>query len=134
MNRPIKFRAWAGRHRKMFYGVGILNGVIYLPDDKKLTTTKTLMQFTGLHDKNGKEIYEGDIVRAASEGIWRTVEVRWRQEGNPQWILWPAYHDGKFWYLNGATRQPDGTYKEMCEVIGNIYENSELLENNLHQL
>jgi len=93
-----------------------------------------LMQFTGLHDKNGKEIYEGDIVESVSPmvelgsgkptgGIGivrRTIEYRMEK--------------GAFW----ARRLPDGRWEtfgltqerltEYYTVVGNVHENPELLK------
>ena len=81
-----------------------------------------LMQSTGLADKNGKEIFEGDIVRALSEGYCGTFQVKWRNEGTPMYILYPAWQNEQFWDLKGVNGVDDG-----IEVIGNIHEHPELL-------
>lgn len=102
-----------------------------------------LMQWTGLKDKNGREIYEGDIVTAASEGQKGIFEVKWRQEASPSYILFPAWQDKKIWHISATehykgkqfigidakieTTEKEGYYDEGLEVIGNIYENPELL-------
>lgn len=83
-----------------------------------------LMQSTGLKDKNGKEIFEGDIVKALSEGYCGTFQVVWRNEGTPMYILYPAWQNEQFWDLKGVNGVDDG-----IEVIGNIHEHPELLEN-----
>ena len=74
------------------------------------------LEFTGLKDKNGKEIYEGDVVKGGVIG--ELVEIYWR--------------NGGFGIKNQFTKDnPDSiTFidLEACEVIGNIYENPELLE------
>jgi len=68
-----------------------------------------LMQFTGLLDKNGKEIYEGDIMC---------------DQYGPFEIKWGIFGWYPFEYNGGSEVSP-----EKYEVIGNIYENSELLNN-----
>ena len=77
---------------------------------------ETIGQFTGLHDKNGKEIYEGDILFDTVTGNFATVEVL----------------NGNF-YVNWGD-WPDWSWEEMAcdhldrlEIIGNNYENPELL-------
>lgn len=70
---------------------------------------ETLGQYTGLKDKNGKEIYEGDIIEF-NENEWGCKHIE------------PVEYD--FEYLD--MRKND--FNQWCEVIGNIYDNPELLE------
>ena len=79
------------------------------------------MQSTGLLDKKGNDVFEGDVVIAWSQGVKGTFEIKRRIDG--LWLLWPAWKDGQFWYLSPTE---DGC--ETIEIIGNVYQNSELLE------
>ena len=77
-----------------------------------------LMQSTGLKDKNGVDVYQGDIIRCTSGCLH---EVIWLEEYGGTFIGgMPA------WYLSGLRNGYSWTGRE--EVIGNIYENPELLE------
>lgn len=110
--REIKFRAWF-RETKM-----MSNGFDPFADFHELTRiglqNADLMQFTGLKDKNGKEIYEGDVVLIENERFvvewglraWEFVRPDRRGE----------YQHGEITPLGADT-----------EVIGNIYENPELI-------
>lgn len=113
MKREIKFRAWDGT--QMYYKVNILpnwgaikEGYSATPwsDDAKAGIA---MQFTGLHDKNGKEIYEGDMNQ--DKGI-----VKWNNDSAS--FVWDYNND-----LHCFEEE-----SEWCEIIGNIYENPELLQ------
>ena len=125
--RVIKFRAWSGKH---MYQVDALSVVIDDRDNGSfaLTSVETqfgeimdefpdhvLMQFTGLHDKNGKEIYEGDIVDVRTNA---PVAVEWDDDA-AGWKPWSQYNE---------TVPSPGERPEDIEVIGNIYENPELME------
>lgn len=70
----------------------------------------TVGQFTGLMDKNGKRIFEGDIVRDVDTGNIRTVE----------------YHRNRFVFVSLLRHFFDVIYEEDWEVIGNIHDNPEL--------
>ncbi|APH12644.1 hypothetical protein ASJ33_05500 [Dehalococcoides mccartyi] len=83
---------------------------------------ETVGQYTGLKDKNGKEIYEGDIATIA----WHPEEPLKKIKN-----LWVVRYSG--WKFNAEpnreTLKPLGsTYAEVLEVIGNIYDNPELLK------
>ena len=128
MNRDIKFRAWDEVSEKM------LNWNEFLDTNMKNTfiapesTGLILMQYTGLHDKNEKEIYEGDIV------LYQDWEMAYEGGGNDSFINKGIveYCEDNCCY-NVTERQTvditDVLYKdnEDLEVIGNIYENPELL-------
>ena len=86
-------------------------GVLYLPAKHK----GELMQFTGLKDKNGKEIYEGDII-----GWKSTRKVK-------KWTYREVVKDIREFYANMINERSDGAYWHY-EIIGNIYENPELLK------
>lgn len=92
---------------------------------------ETIGQFTGLIDKNGKEIFEGDIVSAWSDGYNHKGEVRWRFGGQPSIIIYPAFGNQGFWKLHGegaGDAFSDGKIDDGVEIIGNIHDNPELLK------
>lgn len=86
----------------------------------------TIGQFTGLLDKNGNEIYEGDIITL--NGNYPRV-VLWDKVS---WVLMPTeyYHDEVFWVMNLQHPGLDWweEFADEFEVIGNIYNNPELIK------
>lgn len=112
MNRIIKFRAWSNGQKRMFYDVDVVMGEPKY--EGAVSIGAELMQFTGLTDKNGKEIYEEDILSTKS-GVY---EIR--------------YYDkvAGFGAYKGNFRTAIYQLRPNFEVIGNIYENPELLEPN----
>ena len=87
---------------------------------------ETIGQFTGLLDKNGKKIFEGDIVDCWSEGVNAQGTVQQRKDG--LWIIHPAWQKHIMWGLC-----PDEYSNTTVEVIGNIHDNPELLKEGVEQ-
>jgi len=81
----------------------------------KIVAPKTVGQYTGRKDKNGKEIYEGDIVRY-SDGY--TAVVVWKDTGFGLEFIEQVENPRTWYYL------PNG---DVLEILGNIYENPELI-------
>ncbi len=125
--REIKFRAWL-KNRK------VMGKVLEIHFDKKTTVyaiedglgktwfekeneNAVIMQHTGLKDKNGKEIYERDVLIREND-LENTCVVKWDNEScgfTLNYIYFDESYDmSEFW--------------DDFEVIGNIYENSELLD------
>jgi len=117
MMRDIKFRAWDGERLRSVWTIGWIDEEMdYISTPKFNAEEFTLMQFTGMKDKNGVDIYEGDV---------------WKIDGLPQVV---EMIDG-CWQAVGRTAYGDIYDKQTfdlirfqhIEVIGNIYENAHLL-------
>lgn len=112
--REYKFRVWDGINMTYPEMISILDGGKYWqirPNDNYDSENHPLMQYTGLKDKNGVEIYEGDIISIESEA---PQIVKWNQELG-RWGMS---------FIEGATTNiPKNAF-----VAGNIYENKELLK------
>ena len=80
-----------------------------------------LMQFTGKQDKNGNDIYEGDVFCNIKNGKWRVLQKPILKFEDAAYLLCSQDHDFKYELL----RYYESDYE--LEVIGNVYENPELL-------
>ena len=126
--REIKFRAWDKENKKMLM-VENLHFDEYRNNEMSVRTTMytdyftpeemILMQFTRLHDKNGKEIYEGDII---SNGPERCIVVWVKEYAGFMLKLINKEYEDKEW------TNPMIDLRNDEEVIGNIYENPGLLK------
>lgn len=109
--RAIKFRCWDKKHKVMNVqgepDLETLQSFVFHYGDQEL------MQFTGLYDKNGKEVFEGDVVKLPA--------------GNMR----VSFSDGAFVLIPPKTNviyEALGLIEDEYEIIGNIHENPELLE------
>lgn len=154
MSREIKFRAWQKYHKKMLevLDIGFEDGevnylkvkypedtipnvVIYKKNDKKFWLDDDcikLMQYTGLKDKNDKEIYEGDILAEHTPSGNNYSVVKFGEIDISVFVYNPKkctcfYHDFSNFNDNWSEVALGNNLKSI-EVIGNIYENPELLE------
>ncbi|WP_333860779.1 YopX family protein [Clostridium sp.] len=135
MKREIKFRGFSILCKKWMYGyIWIVPGVnlhyirtgkIDVKDssiEKYEVYSESIGQFTGLKDKNGKEVYEGDIVKEQRKRFKdKYFAVKWNNDIG-SYIFEPLDKS-----LTSYPCFNIGTVKGL-EVIGNIYENPELLE------
>ena len=126
MQREIKFRVWSNFFEQMYYfdfenNIEVRSGHLWIVHEEGAVSSKSpsikIMQYTGLKDRNDKEIYEGDLVAVADYASWEGLyKVIWDEE-NSMYMIEDAY----------------GDREKLCEfeeylVKGNIYENPELLD------
>ena len=118
--RKIKFRAWDGLNIIYDFWIDSKTGIPHQQwyEDMDRISGAKIMQFTGLCDKNGIKVYEGDIIRTCQTYVDIIDVVEFR--------------NGSFWFACVL-----GEYDDRCsceveeediEVIGNIYENKAILE------
>ena len=120
-----KFRAWDRLRKEMNYKVMVGNcdtddenwtcPIIWIEEEKDwlhFDDYECIMQSTGLKDKNGKEIFEGDVVKC--NGLLGTIKSL-----KAMWICS---------FVKYNNYQKVGFFAQEIEVVGNIYENPELLE------
>ncbi len=139
MMREIKFRVWDKKIKQMFCGCELdrpnmidLQGNVYITGNTgelcncgcsaqyiNLTKEVELMQYTGIRDKNGKEIYEADIVKVVTDKKGVIGEVVYIAEETAFCVKAKGFEIFPLGFLNNWFE---------IEVLGNIYENPELLE------
>lgn len=121
--RELKFRIWSEEDKEYRSDIRVSDLVIDIDGAPSTIYSAEgdrfdIEQYTGLKDKNGKEIYEGDIVRYGNDN----AAIIWREKNAEFGVKWLdcGVEDSISWQI--------GIEKTPSEVIGNIHENPELLE------
>lgn len=125
--KELKFRAWDSEREEMAKVIDGIGSEDVTLQDEECRSWRTvahyiavIMQYVGLKDVNGKEVYEGDIINCS--------------RGCPHKVIFVKEYGGNYlggmpcWYLSGLNEGYVWTGVE--EIIGNIYENPELLGDN----
>ena len=118
--RELKFKTWDRKEKEMYPAERLADWTLIIEEERY-----DILQFTGLLDKNGKEIYEGDVVKT----VIRTIDGHDHKEsGEVKWNYNDLAYDivrsrekGDFQHLFKSSGRT-------VEVIGNIYENPDLLK------
>lgn len=141
MTREIEFRAWNAKKKEMFVGIYLGSG---FDEDYHISTgwyleDMEMMQYTGLKDKNGIKIFEGDICNIKPRGKqWDIGYVKYSVKYG-QYVLMVKYSyygeekkEHVIFCHNGSSTQSRPynmhSFGNGIEVIGNIYQNPELIK------
>lgn len=151
MNRQIKFRVWDKITNRYLQELGIYYWhIAYSLDGEEITGEANLFglsellrhnnfvaqQYTGLTDKNGKEIYEGDIIKEHHFEDWGNDTVGYEYRGVVRYMTRHNYGFNDELKFSGFVTFPNleenqkyigNPLKTNCEVIGNIFEHKHLL-------
>jgi len=134
--QDIKFRAWVGKmeydittgkfgtffvNKEKGDGLHPNDSASLTPNTTKYSDDTPVMQYTGLKDKNGNDIYEGDILRWRDS---RNLEVKW---GTVGWVLYGDLFKKFGLEADSCNEFNTSGYLPYSEIIGNVYENPELL-------
>ena len=122
-----KYRAWDSAKKEMFKDTFAIteSGQVVVVEQESVASSPdyvfvdhlVIMQSTGLKDKNGKEIFEGDIVKMAKDVYSELTYYEVVRHRGGAYRLESKQHGCELWL-----RHTD------CEVVGNVYENKELLD------
>ena len=149
-----RYRAWDRSKKEMFKDTFAIteSGQVVVVEQESVVSYPdyvfvdhlVIMQSTGLHDKNGKEIFEGDILKFNDE--WADYGYEGYVDGSIDGINYVEIKAETTYFTFGKTRVPESSLTDLVEnehysfeelvndksyefeIIGNIYENKELLE------
>lgn len=129
--REIKFRAW-NKYNMSYDELTVVGPDIGLNALlKNVQRNFTLMQYTGLKDRNGREIYEGDILKSReNDEVWRVDEML--PAHRQSHVTNIGYFCGKTYNSRASSAAYDNiddwmSWPEMYEIVGNVYENPQLM-------
>lgn len=133
----LKFRAWDRTRNEMNYRVMVGNcdtndenwtcPSIWVEDKQRwvhFDDYECIMQSTGLHDKNGKEIFEGDVIAIEVDDTETPINARVSQNSKIGVLMFHVFEDNEDVPMVELLEDNSVAF----EIIGNVYENPELLE------
>ena len=139
-NRILKFRVWDLKYKYYCTNLGFLgldcDGILCNIQSSSIKNDYIIQQFTGLIDKNGKEIYEGDILEQAEEFSDCTPDdmdidderiIRLPTDSRSG-LIFRGKIIGKVQFYDQAYRFKNNILGGCYKIIGNIFENPELLQ------